>query len=107
MRGLTEQIEHMKASIRAAVEHPFRVVKQQFGHVKARYRGLAKNGAPVLTLFALSTPLCFFVSPLFLYDGDGVMPGRRSRSEYALLEGACDDLGLHRIRWRPGASPGP
>jgi len=54
LRGLTEQIEHLKASIRAAVEHPFRVVKRQFGHVKARYRGLAKNGAQVLTLFALS-----------------------------------------------------
>lgn len=24
----------------ARVEHPFRVVKRQFGHVKARYRGL-------------------------------------------------------------------
>ena len=54
LRDLTEQIEHLKASIRAAVEHPFRVVKRQFGHVKARYRGLAKNGAQVLTLFALS-----------------------------------------------------
>jgi hypothetical protein len=30
------------------------VVKRQFGHVKARYPGLAKNGAQVLTLFALS-----------------------------------------------------
>jgi IS5 family transposase len=29
------------------------VVKRQFSHVKARYRGLAKNGAQVLTLFAL------------------------------------------------------
>ena len=54
LRDLTEQIEHTKASIRAAVEHPFRVIKRQFGHVKARYRGLAKNGAQVLTLFALS-----------------------------------------------------
>ncbi len=54
LRGLTEQIEYLKASVRAAVEHPFRVIKRQFGHVKARYRGLAKNGAQVLTLFALS-----------------------------------------------------
>jgi IS5 family transposase len=54
LRDLTEQIEQLKASIRAAVEHPFRVIKRQFGHVKARYRGLAKNGAQVLTLFALS-----------------------------------------------------
>ena len=36
------------------MEHPFRVIKRQFGHVKVRYRGLAKNSAQVLTLFALS-----------------------------------------------------
>ena len=54
LRALTERIEHTKASIRAAVEHPFRVIKRQFEHIKARYRGLAKNGAQVLTLFALS-----------------------------------------------------
>lgn len=46
--------ERAKASVRAKVEHPFRVVKRQFGHVKARYRGLAKNGAHLVTLFALS-----------------------------------------------------
>ena len=54
LRELTEQIEHLKASIRARVEHPFRVVKRQFGYVKVRYRGLAKNGAQVMTLFALA-----------------------------------------------------
>ena len=54
LRDLTDKIEHMKASIRAAVEHPFRVIKRQFGHMKTRYRGMAKNGAQVLTLFALS-----------------------------------------------------
>ncbi|PDM32614.1 transposase, partial [Xanthomonas vasicola] len=43
-----------KASLRAKVEHPFRVIKRQFGYVKVRYRGLAKNTAQVLTLFALS-----------------------------------------------------
>jgi IS5 family transposase len=36
------------------LEHPFRVIKRQFGHVKARYRGLAKNGSQLVTLFALS-----------------------------------------------------
>ena len=30
------------------------VLKQQFGHVKVRYRGLAKNTAQLHTLFALS-----------------------------------------------------
>ena len=51
---LTEQLERLKASIRAKVEHPFRVIKRQFGHVKVRYRGLAKNTAQLHTLFALS-----------------------------------------------------
>ena len=46
--------EHYKASVRAKVEHPFRVIKRQFGYTKVRYRGLAKNTAQVLTLFALS-----------------------------------------------------
>ena len=49
-----ECIEQMKASIRAKVEHPFRVLKRQFGFTKVRYRGLAKNTAQIVTLFALS-----------------------------------------------------
>ena len=51
---LIDQIERIKARIRAKVEHPFRVVKRQFGHVKVRYRGLAKNTAQLHTLFALA-----------------------------------------------------
>jgi IS5 family transposase len=54
VQGLMDQIERLKASIRAKVEHPFRVVKRQFGHVKVRYRGLKKNTAQLTTLFALS-----------------------------------------------------
>jgi IS5 family transposase len=46
-------IERIKASIRAKVEHPFRIIKRQFGHTKVRYRGLAKNTAQLITLFAL------------------------------------------------------
>ena len=49
-----EKAEKRKASIRARVEHPFRVIKRQFGYVKVRFRGLAKNTAQLLTLFALS-----------------------------------------------------
>src|SRR5574340_1108971 len=49
-----EQHEHQKASIRAKVEHPFRVIKRQFGLMKVRFRGLQKNTAHLLTLFALS-----------------------------------------------------
>jgi IS5 family transposase len=49
-----EKIETAKASVRAKVEHPFRVIKRQFGLIKVRFRGLAKNTAHVITLFALS-----------------------------------------------------
>ena len=49
-----EKSEKRKASIRAKVEHPFRVIKRQFGLMKVRFRGLAKNTAHVITLFALS-----------------------------------------------------
>lgn len=51
---ITEELEHIKARIRAKVEHPFRVIKRQFGHVKVRYRGLVKNTAQLHTLFALA-----------------------------------------------------
>jgi IS5 family transposase len=49
-----EQLEKLKASVRAKVEHPFRVLKRQFGYMKVRYRGLVKNTAQIVTLFALS-----------------------------------------------------
>jgi IS5 family transposase len=49
-----ERNEKRKASIRARVEHPFRVIKRQFGLMKVRFKGLAKNTAHVITLFALS-----------------------------------------------------
>jgi IS5 family transposase len=54
MEGWIDQLEQIKAQIRAKVEHPFRVIKRQFGHVKVRYRGLKKNTAQLHTLFALS-----------------------------------------------------
>ncbi len=51
---LLDKTEKLKAGIRAKVEHPFRVIKRQFGYVKTRYRGLKKNAAQIATLFALS-----------------------------------------------------
>lgn len=54
VEAIRETIEKIKASIRAKVEHPFRVIKRQFGHTKVRYRGLAKNTAQLHTLFALA-----------------------------------------------------
>ncbi|MEM5332129.1 IS5 family transposase [Paraburkholderia sp. JHI2823] len=51
--AIYNQIERLKAGVRAKVEHPFRVLKQQFGYTKTRYRGLVKNTAQITTLFAL------------------------------------------------------
>ena len=53
-KGLTRALEKAKAQLRAYVEHPFHIVKNLFGHRKARYRGLAKNAAQLHTLFALA-----------------------------------------------------
>jgi IS5 family transposase len=41
------------SSIRARVEHVFRVLKCQFGYTKVRYKGIAKNAAQVFTLLGL------------------------------------------------------
>lgn len=48
-----EYINRLIAKVRARVEHPFRVLKRQFGYIKTRYRGLAKNRAQLFSLFAL------------------------------------------------------
>jgi IS5 family transposase len=52
--SLLDKAEQLKASVRAKVEHPFRVIKCQFGFTKVRYKGLAKNTTQLVTLFALS-----------------------------------------------------
>ncbi len=44
----------MLSAVRAIVEQPFRVIKRQFGFAKVRYRGLAKNTAQIVKLFALA-----------------------------------------------------
>lgn len=51
---LLERIEQAKAGVRGKVEHLFHVLKNLFKHRKARYRGLAKNTAQLLTLFGLA-----------------------------------------------------
>ena len=50
----TRAVERLKSKLRAHVEHPFRVIKQQFGYRKVRYKGLAKNTNQLYMLFALS-----------------------------------------------------
>ena len=47
-------VEQAKASVRAFVEHPFHIVKNLFGYRKVRYRGRAKNGHQLQTLFGLA-----------------------------------------------------
>jgi IS5 family transposase len=48
------QINRALSALRARVEHVFRVLKCQFGYIKVRYRGIAKNAAQIVTLLALS-----------------------------------------------------
>jgi IS5 family transposase len=51
---LDDLIETAKAHIRAKGEHPFRVIKRQFGFQKTRLRGMLKNGCKVNVLAALA-----------------------------------------------------
>ena len=51
---LDDLIETAKAHIRAKGEHPFRVIKQQFGFQKTRLRGMLKNSCKVNVLAALT-----------------------------------------------------
>jgi IS5 family transposase len=53
-RTKAQREEKSKAQIRARVEHPFRVIKCQFGYMKVRFKGLMKNTAQIVTLFALA-----------------------------------------------------
>jgi IS5 family transposase len=45
-------MESRKASVRAKVEHPFLIVKRDFGFTKTRYRGIGKNLNHLHMLFA-------------------------------------------------------
>ena len=46
------QVDSRKASVRAKVEHPFLIVKRDFGFKKTRYRGIAENRNHLHLLFA-------------------------------------------------------
>lgn len=55
LRTMTDHdrgVESRKASVRAKVEHPFLIVKRDFGFTKTRYRGIAKNLNHLNVLFA-------------------------------------------------------
>lgn len=48
-----KKLNKKKSSIRSKVEHPFQVIKCQWGYGKVRYKGLFKNSMQLHTLFAL------------------------------------------------------
>ena len=47
-------IEYMKASIRAKVEHPFRIIKRQFWLRESQIQGVAENDNQLAMLFTLA-----------------------------------------------------
>ena len=53
-KEMLKAVEKAKAAVRAFVEHPFHILKNLFRHRKVRYRGLAKNGHQLHTLFGLA-----------------------------------------------------
>jgi IS5 family transposase len=53
-KDAAKRVEYVKAAVRSKVEQPFRVIKRQFGYQKVRFKGLAKNTAQIVTLFASS-----------------------------------------------------
>lgn len=52
MHAHDREVESRKAAVRAKVEHPFLVVKRDFGFTKTRYRGISKNLHHLQMLFA-------------------------------------------------------
>jgi IS5 family transposase len=59
----------VKASIRAKVEHPFRVIKRQFGHVKVRYRGWPRTRRSCTR--CLRCPICGWCGARLLQEMRG------------------------------------
>ena len=49
-----KQRNRKHSSVRARVEHVFRVIKRQFGYTRTRYRGLMKNAVQVNMLVGLA-----------------------------------------------------
>ena len=56
VKEATATLERLKAQLRARVEHPFQVLKFQFGFTKVRYRGPAKNTAQLQSKRPATTP---------------------------------------------------
>ncbi|WP_410901602.1 transposase [Ruthenibacterium lactatiformans] len=52
-------MEHDKSSIRSKVEHPFLILKREFGYKKVVYRGLEKKRNRLYFLFASANILMY------------------------------------------------
>jgi IS5 family transposase len=52
MSAHDRDMESRKVSVRAKVEHPFLIIKRDFGFTKTRYRGIGKNLHHLQMLFA-------------------------------------------------------
>ena len=63
-----EEMNRVKSRVRSMVEHPFRVLKCQFGYRRVRYRGLQRNASHQCTLVALIN-LYQFRKPLMSSQG--------------------------------------
>ena len=76
---LIDQVERLKASVRAKVEHPFRVIKRQFGHVKFAIAGSRKT--PRNSTPCLRWPICGWCAKSSSYWIDKSARKRRLRLE--------------------------
>lgn len=79
VNALKEQLKKVKASIRAKVEHPCRVLKCQFGHHKECDPRLAKNPNQLLVKFAMSNR--WMVRTSFAWVSGMSAPAAQARPE--------------------------
>ena len=93
LAAMIDKSQQILAGIRAKVEHPFRVIKRQFGYTKVRYRGLKKNAAQVQTLFALSN---LWMARRKLMAGAACV---RPKRPTGLISQAANPA--IRVQWRP------
>jgi hypothetical protein len=82
---LQDLIETAKPHIRSKIEHPFRVIKQQFGVQKTRLRSMAKNRRNINVLAALTN--------LFL--------ARRQLIATVLARECCAQTPRIRLKYQP------
>ena len=73
------------SSIRAKVEHPFRVIKHLWGHRKTRYKGLEKNGSQLNMLYGLCN----------LYMARMYRKFKRAYSQYLLSHPSACEIKLY------------